>query len=122
MTHNNNLSKVVCVLALGLGAVFAGVALKVQSDPFAFTTPKKVTNVTLEAKPLMAEKQAVTMEEERVINLEPLVIKASPRKNMGAAYPKPTAKKACKLTYRVIGYTDSKFDTFRGVYSCDPVE
>lgn len=121
MTHNN-LSKVVCVLALGLGAVFAGVALKVQSDPFAFTTPKKVTNVTLEAKPLMAEKQAVTMEEERVINLEPLVIKASPRKNMGAAYPKPAAKKACKLTYRVIGYTDSKFDTFRGVYSCDPVK
>lgn len=119
MTHNN-LSKVVCVLALGLGAVFAGVALKVQSDPFAFTTPKKVTNVTLEAKPLMAEKQAVTMEEERVINLEPLVIKASPRKNMGAAYPKPTAKKACPPpTYQIVGFADSKFETFRGVWVYD---
>lgn len=119
---NTNLSKVVCVLALGLGGVLAGVALKVQSDPFAFTTPKTVTNVTLEAKPIEKPKKAAVVENEaQVIELEPLVVKARP-KNMGAAYPKKSAAKPCKLVYRVVGFTDTKFDTFRGVYSCDPVE
>lgn len=118
----SNLPKVVCVLALGLGGVFAGVALKIQNDPFAFTTPKNVTNVTLEVKPEKKAVKVTAVEEDlRVVELEPLVIKAKP-KNMGAAYPKKAAKKPCKLTYRVVGFTSDKFDTFRGVYSCDPVE
>lgn len=118
MTSNKTLGKVVGVLSLGLGAVLVSVIVKVQTDPLAFTRQHKT--IEIKSERLKKETPVVVEEKVTVIELEPMVVRARPK--MGAAYVKKPAKKPCKLAYHVVGYTDSSFKNFRGVWSCDPVK
>ncbi len=112
---NNDIKIGATIAMMGLGLALAAVAVRVQTNPLAFTKPAEVTNVTLPVVPIDTPK-LVVRQEPPTITLAPIVIKGRASTKMGAAYPKKTQ---CKLTYRVIGFSDSEFKTFRGVWIKD---
>ncbi len=131
MVTMNGAKGILAVVALLCSVALTALIIKVQRDPMTLTTKHTVTNVELPVKPIEAEK--VAQVEPQEITLEPVVITGELRRGgPGAAMvKKPAAKpkcssidgcdpKACKLSYRVVGFNDDKFESFRGVYECVP--
>lgn len=103
--------KVITVSAVCVGVAFAGVAFAIQHNPQTFVKNRASVNADKPAEPKPAK-----VEE---INLEPmLIVGEAPKAAPKAKVPAKSKLKAkeCKSEYHVVGYKDSKFQEFRGVF------
>lgn len=110
--NNKSLKLTIGILAFLNAIILTSVIVKIETDPFAYTHRTQIINFSSETKPVLLPTVATEATADvNYFELPEITITPSQTTNT----PK-TAIKPCVPKYRIIGFADSDFKVFRGVW------